>query len=95
MPEKEQFMQGTILVVGLIILSFIISIPCGYLRQNYAKYSFMWFLLIHLPIPFIVLLRIKAGLSWHYIPLTLCGSFAGQLVGGAVSRRRKQNAKAP
>ncbi len=87
-------MEGTILIIGLIILSFIISIPCGYIRQNYSKYSFMWFLLIHLPIPLIVLLRIKAGISWHFIPLTLAGSVAGQIIGGAVSRRRKQNGKA-
>lgn len=88
-------MEGAILTIGLVILALIISIPCGYIRQNYPKYSFMWFLLIHLPIPFIVLLRIKAGLSWHIIPFTLGGSFAGQIIGGAVSRRRKQNAKAP
>lgn len=87
-------MEGIILVTGLTILALIISIPCGYIRQNYPKYSFMWFFLIHLPIPFIVLLRMKAGLSWHFIPFTLCGSFAGQIIGGAVSRRRKLNAKA-
>lgn len=88
-------MEGAILIIGLVIFSLIISIPCGYIRQNYPKYSFMWFLLIHLPIPFIVLLRIKAGLSWHYVPLTLGGSVAGQIIGGALSRRRKLNAKAP
>ena len=88
-------MEGVILIIGLFVLALIISIPCGYIRQNYPKYSFMWFLLIHLPIPFIVLLRIKTGLSWHYIPLTLGGSIAGQIIGGAVNRRRKQNAKAP
>lgn len=87
-------MDGAILIIGLVIFALIISIPCGYIRQNYPKYSFMWFLLIHLPIPFIVLLRIEAGLSWHFIPFTLCGSFVGQIVGGAVSRRRKKNAKA-
>ena len=86
-------MEGAILIIGLVILSLIVSIPCGYIRQNYQKYSFMWFLLIHLPIPFIVLLRIKAGLSWHFIPLTLGGSVAGQLIGGAISRRRKLNEK--
>lgn len=95
MPEKELYMEGAILIVGLVILALIISIPCGYIRQNYPKYSFMWFFLIHLPIPFIVLLRIKTGLSWHFIPFTLGGSFAGQIIGGAVSRRRKLNAKAP
>ena len=86
-------MQGTILVVGLIILSFITSIPCGYLRQNYAKYSFMWFFLIHLPIPFIVLLRLKADISWHFIPLTLGGSVAGQIIGGYINRRSQQDGK--
>lgn len=93
MPGKEQYVESSILIIGLVTLALLISIPCGYIRQNYAKYSFMWFLLIHLPIPFIVLLRVKAGLSWHYIPFTLGGSFAGQIIGGAVSRRRKQNDK--
>jgi len=87
-------MGGAILIVGLVILALVISIPCGYIRQNYAKYSFMWFMLIHLPIPFIVLLRVKAGLDWRFIPFTLAGSIAGQILGGALSRRRKQNAKA-
>ena len=86
-------MQVSIILVGLVILAFAISVPCGYIRQNYTKYSFMWFLLIHIPIPFIVLLRIEAGLSWHYIPLTLGGSVAGQILGGRLSRRRKQNDK--
>ena len=86
-------MGGAILVVGLVILALVISIPCGYIRQNYAKYSFMWFLLIHLPIPFIVLLRIEAGLDWRFIPFTLAGSIAGQILGGALSRRKKQHVK--
>lgn len=88
-------MNDVISVVGLVVLSFIISIPCGYIRENYPKKSFMWFLFIHFPIPFIVFLRIKAGLNWHYIPLTLGGSIAGQIIGGMVNRRRKQNAKTP
>ena len=81
-------MQVSLIIAGLVLLAFIVSVPCGYLRQNYKKYSFMWFLLIHLPIPFIVLLRIKAGFDWHVIPLTLGGSVAGQLVGGYFSRRK-------
>ncbi len=95
MPGKERYMQSVISIVGLVVLALIISIPCGYARQSFPKYSLMWWVLIHLPIPIIVLLRIKAGLNWHYIPLTLGSSIAGQIIGGAVSRRRKQNAKAP
>jgi len=82
-------MQVLLTIISLIILTFVVSVPCGYLRQNFKKYSFMWFLLIHLPIPFIVLLRLRAGLDWHVIPLTLGGSVAGQIVGGIISRRRK------
>jgi len=82
-------MQVWITATGLIILAFVVSVPCGYLRQNYNKYSFMWFFLIHLPIPFIVLLRVKAGLGWQIIPLTLGGSVAGQVIGGMLSRRRR------
>ncbi len=95
MLQKELYMEGIILVAGLVVLALVISIPCGYLRQNYPKFSFMWFLLLHLPIPFIILLRVKAGLNWHFIPVTLGGSVAGQLIGNALSRRRKQYDKAP
>lgn len=86
-------MQAAIPVIGLVLIAFVISLPCGYLRQNYKKYSFMWFLLIHLPIPFIVLLRIAEGISWHVIPLTLGGSVAGQILGGRMSRAKKENAE--
>lgn len=87
-------MQASLTIIGLIVLAFLISIPCGYLRENYTKFSFMWFLLIHIPIPFIVLLRLVAGISWHVIPLTLGGSIAGQVVGGVLNRRRKRDGKA-
>lgn len=88
-------MDVILIVAGLVVFALITSIPCGYIRQNYKKYSFMWFFLIHLPIPFIVLLRIEVGVSWHFIPLTLAGSVAGQIIGGALNRRRKSEAKTP
>ena len=91
MHGKEQNMQGTIIIVGLIVLAVTISVPCGYARQNFPKYSVMWWILIHLPIPVIVLLRIKAGLNWHFIPITLISSVAGQVIGGVIYRRRNQN----
>jgi hypothetical protein len=86
-------MQASLTAIGLIVLAFVISIPCGYMRENYAKYTFMWFLLIHIPIPFIVWVRIESGINWRIIPLTIAGSIGGQIVGGMVSRRRKRNGK--
>lgn len=84
-------MQGTFPVIGTVAFAIIINIPCGYLRQGYRKFSFMWFLLIHVSIPFIVLLRINTGTSWHYIPLTLSGAIAGQLIGGRIGRGRSRD----
>ncbi len=82
-------MQATIPVrSGIALLSFFCSIPCGYLRQRFRKYSPMWFLLIHLPIPFVALMRLEAGLDWHLIPLTLGCSLAGQLLGGVAPHRK-------
>ena len=84
-------MQPLLLSAGLVLLAFVANIPCGYLRENFRKLSFMWFLMIHITIPFIVLLRIKAGLGWHYIPLTVTGAVMGQVVGGTINRRRNRN----
>jgi hypothetical protein len=84
-------MQVSLSVADLVYLAFIMNVPCGYLRENYKKFSPMWWILIHISIPVIVALRIFAGISWHAIPLTLGGSVAGQVVGGIINRRRKQN----
>lgn len=83
-------MQASLTTVGLVTLSFVVNIPCGYLRENYRKFSLMWFLMVHISIPFIVLLRIEAGISWHVIPLTLVGAIAGQLIGGTANKRGKK-----
>ena len=77
------------MIAGLSFFSFLISFPCGYIRYNFSKYSFSWFLWIHIPIPFILLSRYEAGFDWHVIPLTLLGSVLGQLAGGFVKRNGK------
>ncbi len=73
---------------GLIALAFLINLPFGYLRQGCEKFSFGWYFYVHISIPIIIYLRVKAGYSWKFIPLTLGGAVAGQLVGGLIQRRR-------
>ena len=83
-------MQASIPVyIGLFFVSLLLSFPCGYVRQNFKKFSFMWFFWIHLPIPFVIMSRHETGLDWHAIPLTLFGSIIGQIIGGRIKRRRK------
>ncbi len=78
-------------LLGLILLAIAINVPLGYLRQNYEKFSFAWYFYVHISIPAIIYLRVKAGFSWKFIPLTLGGAVAGQLLGGYLNRRRKEH----
>ncbi|MBI5189508.1 MAG: hypothetical protein HZA22_02355 [Nitrospirae bacterium] len=69
-------------VLILVAAAFAMNVPLGYLREGAKKFSFRWFLYIHMSIPFIVLLRTGMGISYWYIPLSLGSAVAGQLVGG-------------
>lgn len=84
-------MQNYIILAGIIALALAINIPLGYLRQNCAKFSFGWYFYIHISIPFIIYARVKAGFSWKFIPFTLAAAVAGQLLGGAINRRRRND----
>lgn len=76
----------------LLVISFavIINLPLGYLRRNYEKFTFGWYFYVHISIPVIIYARIKAGFSWKFIPLTLAGAVAGQLLGGRLYARRNK-----
>jgi hypothetical protein len=82
-------MHPVLTLIGLILLAGIINLPFGYLRQNYEKFTFGWYFYVHISIPFIIYLRIKSGYSWKFIPLTLGGALAGQIIGGRLYRKRK------
>ncbi|MCW8891944.1 MAG: hypothetical protein OQK50_00330 [Deltaproteobacteria bacterium] len=71
----------------LLLFAFASNFPLGYLRETSRKYSLYWFTLIHLSIPFIVILRNLFGFSWQWIPLTLICAVAGQLLGSRSKRK--------
>jgi hypothetical protein len=81
-------MPHPFLLAAIILLALAVNIPLGYLRQNYPKFSFGWYFYIHISIPFIIYARVKSGISWKFIPFTLAAAVAGQLMGGALKRRR-------
>jgi hypothetical protein len=85
-------MNDSIAILGIIILfAFTVNVPLGYLRRNYEKFSFGWYFYVHISIPAIIYMRVKAGLSWKYIPFTLAGAVAGQLLGGMLHGRVKKS----
>ena len=68
----------------LILIVFMINLPFGYVRSKSTKFSRRWMMAIHIPIPFVFLLRITSGLSWTVIPLVVLSDIAGQIIGGKI-----------
>lgn len=81
--HSDQFLP----LAGLLSFSFGVNLPLGFLREASQKFSLRWFVLIHLSIPFIILLRSLLGFGWQLIPFTLACAVGGQLVGGQIRRR--------
>jgi hypothetical protein len=71
-------------IIILTILAFIINLPFGYLRKKSKKYSFKWFLCIHMPVPVIVLVRILFHIDFRFIPLFILAAISGQYLGGGL-----------
>jgi len=70
------------IVTGLFSLTFMLNMPFGYLRGKAKRFSFKWFLYIHLPIPFVLLARILSNIDMTYIPLFMLAAVIGQVRGG-------------
>lgn len=81
-------LQSTPLGIALLLaIAFLVNLPLGWLRQGAPRYSWRWFLYIHLSIPLIVALRLALDFGWRIVPLTLLCAVAGQFLGGRLQRR--------
>lgn len=69
-------------IYELMLIVFLINLPFGYLRSKHDKFSRKWMIAIHVPIPFVFLLRIFSGFGWTVIPFVILSDIAGQIVGG-------------
>ena len=80
-------MNDTIWWVGLVVL--VINLPFGYWREGQRKFSPMWLVAVHAPIPAVIALRVLSGLGFHLItfPVILGAYFAGQYFGGLLRRK--------
>jgi hypothetical protein len=77
---------GRAALLGLSALA--LNLPFGAWRVRTRKLSLSWFLSIHLPIPFLFLLRRACGLAWPWIGLSLLCAVGAQLLGGRLWPRR-------
>lgn len=74
----------SVVVAGIFILTFVLNLFFGYFRARTKKYSFKWFLFIHLPIPIVVFARLYSQLDYRVIPVFLLASVVGQIIGGRI-----------
>jgi hypothetical protein len=76
-------------LVVIYAVAFILNIPFGFYRERYAKFSLMWFLMIHAPIPLVVAMRFIFGvdLTIETFSVSLVSAVAGQLVGSRIIRK--------
>ncbi len=74
-------------------LVLVLNLPFGYWRANVDKFSRQWFLAVHVPVPFVIALRILSGLGWHFstFPVMIGAFFAGQYLGGILQGLMKQH----
>ncbi len=78
-------LQNTFYVtLALFVFTLLINLPFGYARAKAKKYSFRWFLCIHIPIPLIFIIRTISHIHVEYIPIFVFAAVAGQIIGGKI-----------
>lgn len=81
-------MNPIILLALVTLAALVLNLPFGYMRAKTKKLSVMWFLYIHVPIPFIFILRTLAGFGIQFIPIIAAGAIIGQLLGGKLNNAK-------
>lgn len=76
-------------IIFLAVIIFTLNLPFGYWRANVRKFSFKWFLFIHLPIPVIIFLRIfsHVGFAFYTYPIFIGAFIMGQFIGKKLSQQ--------
>jgi hypothetical protein len=73
-------------VVAAIV--FLLNLPFGFWRARVRKFSLQWILAVHVPVPFIIALRLISGLGFRLVtfPVMIGAYFLGQFLGGKASQ---------
>ena len=76
------------LLIGAILV-FIINLPFGYWRAQHKKLSFWWFFYIHIPIPFVILIRyiLDIGFELYSYPIFITAYFSSQYLAGLFNKK--------
>jgi hypothetical protein len=83
--------MAKLLTVGLIV--FILNVPFGYWRANVKRFYLQWFLAIHIPVLFVIALRLAShlGFAWTTYVVLVTAFVIGQQLGSLVNKRLIRN----
>ncbi|VAX37875.1 Ferrochelatase, protoheme ferro-lyase, partial [hydrothermal vent metagenome] len=79
--------------VTLSVAAFLVNLPLGYIREQYPRFSLMWFFWIHASIPLIIYLRITLGTSKLFIPISIFIAILGQVISSRLYIRNRSKEK--
>lgn len=76
--------MSTLIIITVLV--FFLNVPFGYWRANVLRFSTQWFLAIHIPVPFIVALRLLSGIGfgWQTYVFLVVAYFFGQQLGALI-----------
>jgi hypothetical protein len=76
------------MIIETSIAVALLNIPFGLWRVSVPKYSLPWFAAIHIPIPFVVTMRLMLhiGFGFATYPCYISAYFLGQYLGGKLKR---------
>ena len=77
------------LLITISILVFLLNVPFGYWRANVRRFSMQWYLAIHIPVPFIIAMRLLSdlGFNWPTYVFLVGSFFLGQQLGARIMKR--------
>jgi hypothetical protein len=75
-----------LLIVAVIVV--LLNLPFGFWRAGVKKFSWQWFVAIHLPVPIVIAIRIFSGLGFALVsyPVLIGAFFLGQFIGARIGR---------
>ncbi len=74
-------------LLATMTLAVVSNLPLGFWRAHTRKFSWQWFLAIHLAVPLVVALRLALALPYFSIPLLIAAAILGQVLGSQLAKR--------
>jgi hypothetical protein len=71
-----------LIILLIAATALIINIPLGHLRSRCRRFSWRWFLYVHLSVPLILAARIFTHTDTAFIIIFVAAAVAGQYIGG-------------